>query len=81
MSKMGAHHRRKQKDARDVLSRAESMTAVVAERYDGTPVTHVKEVVTFLEFGVPAYIGDEVRIRVVDVGPSWAKACVIVRLN
>jgi predicted RNA-binding protein with TRAM domain len=80
-NKTEAHRRRKQQDAREILSVGETRTAVVVDHYDGTPVADIQEIVTFLEFGLPVNVGDTVRIKIAHVDESWAKAVVLARLD
>ena len=80
-NKTEAHRHRKQQDAREILSVGETRTAVVVDRYDGTPVADIRDIVTFLEFGIPVQVGDTVRLKIADVGDSWAKAVVLARLD
>jgi len=80
-NKTEAHRRRKQQDPKDTLSVGETRNAVVVDYYDGTPVTDIQEIVTFLEFGKPVYIGDTVRLKISDIGDRWAKAVVLARLD
>jgi predicted RNA-binding protein with TRAM domain len=80
-NKTEAHRRRKQQDAREILSVGETRDAVVVDRYDGTPVADIREIVTFLEFGIPVQVGDTVRLKISYVDESWAKAVVLARLD
>ena len=51
-NKTEAHRRRKQQDAREILSVGETRDAVVVDRYEGTQVADIREIVAFLEFGL-----------------------------
>jgi predicted RNA-binding protein with TRAM domain len=80
-NKTEAHRRRKQMDPSDILSVGEQRDVVVADRYNGTPVADIREIVTFLEFGISVHVGDTVRLKITDLGDSWAKAIVLARLD
>lgn len=80
-NKTEAHRRRKQQDASDILSVGETRDVVVVDQYGGTPVADIREIVTFLEFGISVHVGDTVRVKITDVGDSWAKAVVLARLD
>jgi len=81
-NKTEAHRRRIQKDAREVLDRGTQYTVVIEDvTEDGTPMTHIEQVRMFIRNSKHLYPGDRLRIRVSDVGDSWAKGVVVAHLD
>jgi len=77
-----AHRRRKRDDAREVLDRGTQYDAVVEElTEDNTPMTHIERVRTFILNNKDLSPGDRLRIRISDVGESWAQAVVLAKLD
>ena len=74
-----SHIRAKQRDAREFISRGETKTLVIRkppEEFEGeSALSTINGVYTFIEPGrFDLKLGDTVRAKILDVGPSYAEA-------
>lgn len=88
-TRLEAHRRAKARDAREVLSRGETFTAIILDanrESSGRPMAKIEKVKTFISAGHGLHddhlhVGRTVRVKITDVGDSHAEALAIALLD